>query len=89
MLKDKSPNRDLNPEPPVYETGALPLSYSGKLGEGKDRDGTRTRAGIQMPVDLQSTAFAARPPGRVSGQGSGVSGQKEVDLHAWPLATGH
>jgi hypothetical protein len=81
-MREKIPNRGLNPEPPAYGAGALPLSYSGELrgaapcrrvapplhtGRGKDRDGIRTHGGI-TPAELQSAAFAARPPDRSSAE---------------------
>jgi hypothetical protein len=36
-LKEKSISRrwELNPQPPLYESGALPLSYFGENSDGK------------------------------------------------------
>ena len=63
----ESPNRDLNPEPPVYETGALPVELFGHRG-CKDRDGTRTREGIRCRWICSPLPSPLGHPARCSGQ---------------------
>src|SRR5688572_27447572 len=68
-----SRRRDLNPQPPLYESGALPLSYFGVVrrpGVGRAsasaavNGGFYRRAGICPAAPSVEPARVARPGGR-------------------------
>ena len=67
-LSAYSPNRELNSGPPVYKTGALPLSYQGinQLLEKVEQNLTQN-AYIQSSVKLRK-CFAPLFP-KVDGEG--------------------
>jgi hypothetical protein len=69
---------DLNPEPPVYKTGALPLSYASPSLETPDTYAARRVDDTQRPRKQNwrhrgdTSALASRPAmGKIVGQAAG------------------
>lgn len=53
----ESRRRDLNPQPPVYKTGALPLSYAGKKTHCTTTESSQRRGSNARPLPYQGSAL--------------------------------
>src|SRR5262245_10698765 len=54
----RSRRRELNPQPPAYKAGALPLSYTGEGSPGRERDEDRDERSTVKGF-LTAAAFTA------------------------------